>query len=97
MSKPSIDINSLPTISIDEVHKHKEKGDCWTVVDDLVYNVTSYIPYHPGGKKIMLGAGKEASKMFRKCNQSRAINGFYGLLICFLFHSDRHHPGVKLP
>ena len=67
MSKPSIDIDSLPTISIDEVHKHKEKGDCWTVVDDLVYNITSYVPYHPGGKKIMLGAGKEASKMFRKC------------------------------
>ncbi len=51
---------------MEEVEKHKDKQDCWTVVDDLVYNVTTYIPYHPGGKKIMLGAGKEASKVFRK-------------------------------
>ena len=49
---------------MDEVAKHKTREDCWTVVDDLVYEVTVYIPYHPGGRKIMLGAGKEASQVF---------------------------------
>ena len=51
---------------MEEVNNHKTRDDCWTVVDGLVYDVTYYIPFHPGGKKIMLGAGKEASKVFRK-------------------------------
>ena len=61
-----VDIDSLPTISMEEVPKHKKREDCWTVVDGLVYDVTDYIPFHPGGKKILLGAGKESSEMFRK-------------------------------
>ena len=64
----SIDVASLPTIKMEEVPKHKSREDCWTVVDGLVYDVTHYIPYHPGGKKIMLGAGREASETFRKYN-----------------------------
>ena len=44
-----------------EVSKHSTKDNCWTVVDGLVYDVTNYISFHPGGKRIMLGAGKEAS------------------------------------
>ena len=61
-----VDVASLPTISMDDVPNHKTKSDCWTVVDGLVYDVTQYIPMHPGGKKIMLGAGREASATFRK-------------------------------
>jgi len=51
---------------MEEVPKHKLKENCWTVVDGLVYDVTKYIPLHPGGRKIMLGAGKEASVMFKR-------------------------------
>ena len=40
----SVDIDSLPTIAMEEVKKHKSKEDCWTVVDGLVYDVTHYIP-----------------------------------------------------
>ena len=65
----TLDVASLPTIKMEEVPKHKTRENCWTVVDGLVYDVTHYIPYHPGGKKIMLGAGREASETFRKCNQ----------------------------
>ena len=61
-----IDYDSLPTITMEEVPKHKLKENCWTVVDGLVYDVTKYIPLHPGGRKIMLGAGKEASVMFKR-------------------------------
>lgn len=64
----SLDVASLPTITMIEVLKHKSRESAWTVVDGLVYDVTTYIPYHPGGKKIMLGVGKEASTMFRKCH-----------------------------
>ena len=35
-----VDVASLPTISMDDVPNHKTKGDCWTVVDGLVYDIT---------------------------------------------------------
>lgn len=56
--------------------KHKSKENCWTVVDSLVYDVTEYIPHHPGGKKIMLGAAKDASVMFRKFPSSQTSQSF---------------------
>lgn len=60
--KYAIDKANLPTISMEEVKKHSTNTDCWSVVDELVYNVTNYIPFHPGGKKkIMLGAGRDAT------------------------------------
>ena len=51
---------------MDEVKKHKMNSDAWTVIDGIVYDMTKFVPVHPGGKKIMLGAGKESSVMFCK-------------------------------
>ena len=67
MESYSLDIESLPTISLEEVAKHAAKPDTiWTVVDNLVYDITPFVPVHPGGKKILLGAGKEASDLFHR-------------------------------
>jgi Cytochrome b5-like Heme/Steroid binding domain len=42
-----------------EVKKHRQKGDAWTVVRGMVFNITPYLEYHPGGiEMIMAGAGK---------------------------------------
>jgi len=35
--------------SMEEVAKHTAKGDCWIVVEGVIYNATSYIEEHPGG------------------------------------------------
>ena len=38
--------------------KHNKEDDCWTVYQGKVYDVTSYLDYHPGGRdKLMLAAG----------------------------------------
>ena len=36
--------------------------------------MTSYIPAHPGGKKILAGAGKESTEMFYKFHANLKIN-----------------------
>ncbi|KAI1389571.1 uncharacterized protein F4822DRAFT_205202 [Hypoxylon trugodes] len=42
-----------------EVEKHDNERDCWIVVDGKVYDATSVLEWHPGGKAAVLGhAGK---------------------------------------
>jgi cytochrome b involved in lipid metabolism len=39
--------------------------DAWTVYQGKVYNITPYIPFHPGGAgEILRGAGKDSVKLF---------------------------------
>ena len=48
-----------------EVAKHTIDTDCWTIVENNVYDITPYIPNHPGGKKnIMRACGTDSTAMF---------------------------------
>ncbi|GAB1598553.1 sulfite oxidase-like [Argonauta hians] len=52
-------VDSLPTYSKEEVAKHISKETrIWVTYKNGVYDVTDYIDSHPGGKKILLAAGK---------------------------------------
>jgi cytochrome b involved in lipid metabolism len=40
-------------------------AEAWTVLGGKVYNITPYIPYHPGGEPELLRvAGKDGTKLF---------------------------------
>jgi cytochrome b involved in lipid metabolism len=52
------------TITREELKKHYKRNDCWTAIDGKVYDITDYISLHPGGKKILLGAGKDGTEYF---------------------------------
>src|SRR5690554_1471317 len=50
-----------------ELAEHCTQFDCWTAYNGKVYNITQYLPYHPGGdKKLMLGAGKDSTELFNR-------------------------------
>jgi cytochrome b involved in lipid metabolism len=39
--------------------------DAWTVLGGKVYNITPYLPYHPGGvPELMKAAGRDGTKLF---------------------------------
>lgn len=59
-----------PSYTLAEVSTHATKDDCWLILDGGVYDVTSYIPRHPGGEKILRGCGKDATQMFAKHPES---------------------------
>lgn len=49
-----------------EVAQHATTGDCWIIVGRSVYDVTSYLPRHPGGPgQISPLCGKPATAAFR--------------------------------
>ncbi len=57
-------------IKMEEVTKHNKKEDAWIVIHGNVYDITKWIPDHPGGMIIMTGVGKDASKLFDKIGHS---------------------------
>lgn len=54
------------TITWLELMKHQTKFDCWILIDDKVFDVSSYLTEHPGGDDILLRyGGKDGTKGFR--------------------------------
>ncbi|XP_069743553.1 cytochrome b5 reductase 4 isoform X2 [Narcine bancroftii] len=52
-------------ITPEELAKHNKKTDCWLCIRGMVYNVTPYLEYHPGGEEeLMRGAGADATELF---------------------------------
>ncbi|KAK7534120.1 FMN-dependent dehydrogenase-domain-containing protein [Phyllosticta citribraziliensis] len=48
-----------------DVAKHDSADSCWVIVHGRAYDVTEFLPEHPGGSKIILKyAGKDATEEF---------------------------------
>ncbi|KAL8274447.1 hypothetical protein Esti_001607 [Eimeria stiedai] len=59
--------DSLMPITQEELSKHTSRSDCWLALEGVVYDVSSYLRYHPGGAPILLSvAGREAGAEFRR-------------------------------
>ena len=59
-----IKIKQYNNLTLEEVKKHNKKEDAWTIIENKVYNITSWIPKHPGGEIIMQALGKDATQLF---------------------------------
>jgi len=51
--------------TMDEIGFHNHKKSCWQIIDDKVYDFTSYLKKHPAPMRIMLQfCGKDSTKAF---------------------------------
>lgn len=65
-------------VTADELGRHKSEEDCWLAIHGLVFNVTPYLDFHPGGRdELMRGAGKDATDLF---NQVHGFVNFRSML-----------------
>jgi cytochrome b involved in lipid metabolism len=58
---------SVPTKSytLADVSTHKDASSCWTAINGNVYDVTSWIDQHPGGRQAILSiCGTDGSSAF---------------------------------
>lgn len=61
----SINGNIDIPLTLAEVKKHNTASDCWTVIDNQVFNLTSYISQHPGGNDILRACGTDGTEAFK--------------------------------
>lgn len=69
-SNTATSAESSSSFSLADVAKHTSKTDCWTVVNGNVYNITSYVPVHPGGvAEIVRACGVDSTDLFNSIMQ----------------------------
>ena len=56
----------------DDVAKHNRSNDCWVIVHDRAYDVTKFVPKHPGGNMIHVNAGGECTALFESYHPLKA-------------------------
>jgi len=58
-------VDTLMRIPPSVLKQHNKRDDIWIALYGKVYNVTAYMPYHPGGEKeLMRAAGRDGTKLF---------------------------------
>ncbi|XP_051063610.1 cytochrome b5 reductase 4 isoform X3 [Phodopus roborovskii] len=60
----------LIDVTEDELKTHNKKDDCWICIRGLVYNVSPYMEYHPGGEdELMRAAGADGTDLFNEVHR----------------------------
>ncbi|KAE9411536.1 glyoxylate dehydrogenase [Gymnopus androsaceus JB14] len=61
-------------LSAQTVAEHASQDNCWIIIHGQVYDITSFIPEHPGGSKIILKyAGKDATEAYEPIHPPNTI------------------------
>lgn len=64
-------------VSLDEFVKHNSKDDCWVAINGKIFDVTDFIPNHPGGQAPLINhAGYDATKVYEKLHPKGTIEKF---------------------
>jgi hypothetical protein len=64
-SRPDRDARSIKPMKLTDVAGHNTDDDCWTVIDNHVYNLSKYAEEHPGGVgAIRESCGTDSTKRY---------------------------------
>lgn len=55
-----------------QVALHNNENDCWTIIEGTAYDITSYIPRHPGGDNILSACGVDGTEFFNGNKEGQA-------------------------
>lgn len=69
----------MSTFTKEEISKHNNEKSCWIIINGGVFDLTSFLDTHPGGKKVLMKvAGQDASKQFANFHDVKAVLEKYG-------------------
>ena len=62
---PVVTTPTTKAYTLAEISTHNSKASCWTAIYEKAYDITTYIPRHPGGEsQIMKVCGKDGTYLF---------------------------------
>ncbi|SPO21651.1 related to CYB2 - L-lactate dehydrogenase (cytochrome b2) [Ustilago trichophora] len=65
----------MTQLTVHEIQRHACLTDAWLVIEGSVYDVTSYLDSHPGGKALLLTyAGKDATQAFKTAHSTSVLS-----------------------
>jgi cytochrome b involved in lipid metabolism len=53
VSVETVPITHTDGVSVSEFSQHNNEDDCWIVYKGKVYDVTKFLPFHPGGADVI--------------------------------------------
>lgn len=63
----NVKVNGLQYFSLEEIAKHNNENDAWVIYKNNVYDITHYLPFHPGGVDVLKSVlGKDCTSLFNK-------------------------------
>ncbi|KAJ8444471.1 hypothetical protein Cgig2_024035 [Carnegiea gigantea] len=72
-----------------EVSLHNKRTDCWIIIKNKVYDVTSYVEEHPGGDAIMTHAGDDSTEVLHLiCGDRQSLRNNAELLTYYFTSRD---------
>ena len=79
-----MDSNTMRSITPAELASHASEGDCWIAVGGIVYDVSKFAKFHPGGESLLYNegiAGTDASDTFHALHRSEVIKKYARLAV----------------
>ncbi|KDR85127.1 hypothetical protein GALMADRAFT_233766 [Galerina marginata CBS 339.88] len=66
--------------TLEQVAQHKSLKSCWVIIHNKVYNVTEFLPEHPGGTDIILKyGGRDATSVYEPIHPPDALDKYLPL------------------
>lgn len=70
---PAVKPSTPSGITLAQVAEHNSRTSCWSVINGNVYDLTSWIPNHPGGEKpILSSCGVDGSARYNQKHGGQA-------------------------
>lgn len=67
INPPGVQPGEAVGVSVAELARHNTRESCWTSINGNIYDLTGWIPKHPGGERAILGlCGIDGSESFNK-------------------------------
>ncbi|PUU72776.1 hypothetical protein B9Z19DRAFT_1104241 [Tuber borchii] len=93
LQRSGVDLRGLPHSDL-----IKPPADIWTALNGQVYNITAYLPFHPGGEKDLLrGAGKDCTKLFNATHPWVNVEGMLAECLIGIYITEEEATALAAP
>eukprot|EP00824_Muranothrix_gubernata_P016678 TRINITY_DN34372_c0_g1_i1.p1 TRINITY_DN34372_c0_g1~~TRINITY_DN34372_c0_g1_i1.p1 ORF type:complete len:440 (+),score=78.82 TRINITY_DN34372_c0_g1_i1:29-1321(+) len=83
-------------ITEEELRRHRDKGDCWVVLEGKVYDVTDFLSEHPGGEDLLLeSAGADCTEPFLDTGHTSDAHAMLPGMLVGVFDGHQEIPEEK--